>query len=253
MGFDDAITGRGETGGVREPSAGSAPDAARVLAERSLRTAFQPICDLASREPIGFEALARFPGSADITPRQWFSAAAAGGLLQPLEMLAAETAIEKLPLLPAYAFISLNVSPSTAASTAFSELVAAVPPARLVLDISEHAVVEHFRRFAAAIDSLRATGVRIALDDAGATDVSLQHLLDIRPDILKVDTSVIHGIGDDFMRQAVVSAYVTLAQRSGAVILAEGIETEDELTALVSLGIGAGQGYLLGRPVFIGD
>jgi EAL domain-containing protein (putative c-di-GMP-specific phosphodiesterase class I) len=250
--IDDAMNEPGRQPPTR-PSGGRGLDTARVLAERSLRTAFQPICDLASREPIGFEALARFPGSSDATPRDWFTEAAAIGLLQPLEILAVETAIGKLPLLPGDAFLSLNVSPSTAATTAFSQVLLAVPPARLVLDISEHAVVEHFQQFAMAIDDLRETGVRIALDDAGATDVSLQHLLDIRPDFLKVDTTVIHGIGDDVLRQAVVSAYVTLAQRSGALILAEGIETEEELSALVSLGIGAGQGYLLGRPVFIGD
>ena len=75
----------------------------------------------------------------------------------------------------------------------------------------------------------------------------------IRPDIVKIDTTVIHGIADDELRQAVAYAYVSLAKRAGAISLAEGIETESELVELSSLEVEAGQGYLLGRPAFLPD
>ena len=87
----------------------------------------------------------------------------------------------------------------------------------------------------------------------GAADVSLQHLLGVRPDIVKIDTTVIHGIAEDELRQAVACAYASLAKRAGAVSLAEGIETEAELAMLLSLEVETGQGYLLGRPAFLED
>jgi len=236
-----------------EEQTGSAVDVEQVLIDRTLRIAFQPVCDLKSREIIGYEALARFPGWAVTTPRAWFEQALQLGLLQALELLAATTALEQLSRLEDGAFLSVNLSPATAASKAFGDLASTVPAERLVLEITENATVDNYRRFTGAIDHLRSLGVRIALDDAGASDVGLQHLLEIRPDIVKIDTTVIHGIADDELRQAVAIAYVSLSKRAGATSLAEGIETEAELAMLSSLEVEAGQGYLLGRPAFLPD
>jgi EAL domain-containing protein (putative c-di-GMP-specific phosphodiesterase class I) len=111
--------------------------------------------------------------------------------------------------------------------------------------------VDNYHLFVEVIDHLRSLGVRIALDDAGAADVSLQHLLGVRPDIVKIDTTVIHGIAEDELRQAVACAYASMAKRAGAISLAEGIETEEELAMLLSLEVETGQGYLLGRPAFL--
>jgi EAL domain-containing protein (putative c-di-GMP-specific phosphodiesterase class I) len=239
-----------------EEEIGVAIDVEQVLSEptsseRALRIAFQPVCDLKSRGVIGYEALARFPGWAITTPRQWFEQAMELGLLQALELLAATTALEQLDRLEAHAFLSVNLSPATAASKAFADLASKVPSERLVLEITENAAVDNYQRFTGAIDHLRSLGVRIALDDAGASDVGLQHLLEIKPDIVKIDTTVIHGIAEDELRQAVAIAYASLSKRAGAISLAEGIETEAELTMLSSLEVEAGQGYLLGRPAVL--
>ncbi|MGD0285979.1 MAG: EAL domain-containing protein [Acidimicrobiales bacterium] len=228
-------------------------DVERVLRDRSLRVALQPVCNLRSREIIGYEALSRFPRPAHATPRQWFDQALHLGLLQDLELLAATAALKLLERLPDDAFLAVNVSPATAASTAFGKLASAVAPERLVLDIAENATVDNYHLFTEVIDHLRSLGVRIALDDAGAADVSLQHLLGVRPDIVKIDTTVIHGIAEDELRQAVACAYASLAKRAGAISLAEGIETEAELAMLLSLEVETGQGYLLGRPAFLED
>jgi len=226
-------------------------DLERVLSDRSLRVAFQPVCSLQSREIIGYEALSRFPEQTVATPRQWFDQALRLGRLQALELLAATTALEQLARLPEHVFLAVNVSPATAASTEFGELAATIPPERLILDIAENATVDDYPRFTQVIDHLRSLGVRIALDDAGAADVSLQHLLGIRPDIVKIDTTVIHGIAADELRQAVAYSYASLAKRAGAISLAEGIETEGDLSMLLSLEVETGQGYLLGRPAFL--
>ena len=144
------------------------------------------------------------------------------------------------------------MSPVTAASREFGELATKIPPDLLVLDIAENDSVDNYHLFVEVIDHLRSLGVRIALDDAGAADVSLQHLLGVRPDIVKIDTTVIHGIDEDELLQAVACAYASLAKRAGAMSLAEGIETEAELAMLLTLGVETGQGYLLGRPAFLG-
>ncbi len=252
MALDEAtettIHARPPSGEITEPL-----DIEAVLADASMRIAFQPICDLRSLQPIGYEALARFPGEHP-GPLQWFNEASRIGLLQPLELHAVAAALTQLPLLPEAGFLAVNISPPTAASKAFGEMVSGVPPDRLVLEITEHAVVENYRQFAAAIEYLRSFGVRIALDDAGGSpDVGLQHLIYLKPDILKIDVTVVRGIVADEMRQAVAAAYVNLAQRAGALVIAEGVETDDELAVLLGLGIEVGQGYLLGRPEFLNN
>ncbi len=241
-----------------QQAAGPAIDVEQVLSEhafseRALHIAFQPVCDLKTREVIGYEALARFPGWAVTTPRQWFEQAIELGLQQALELLAATTALEQLDRLEEQAFLSVNLSPATAASKAFADLASTVPSSRLVLEITENAAVDNYMRFTGAIDHLRSLGVRIALDDAGAADVGLHHLVEIRPDIVKIDTTVIHGIADDELRQAVAYAYASLSKRAGAISLAEGIETEAEYSMLSSMEVDAGQGYLLGRPALLTD
>lgn len=252
MGFDDRMGGEDLPGVDGEIQ--FALDVEAVLTEGMLRIAFQPICDLNSRETIGYEALARFPGTGEVTPNQWFEQASRVGLLQALELHAATTALLQLPLLPEPAFVAVNLSPPTAASKAFDKVASGVPPARLVLEISEQTTADNYRQFAVAIEHLRSLGVRIALDDTGGSPgVGLQHLMLVRPDILKIDTTVIRGIADDEIRQAIASAYVSLAQGAGSVIIAEGIETDKELAMLLSLGINLGQGYLLGRPEVPGD
>jgi EAL domain-containing protein (putative c-di-GMP-specific phosphodiesterase class I) len=256
MGLDDMSDGI-----ARLTDAGSAAaeiaqvlDVEAVLAANSIRTAFQPICNLRSREVIGYEALARFPGSDEVGPTEWFLQASRLGLLQVFELSAIAHALLQVPLLPAEGFVAVNISPATAASKAFRQTLSSVPPRRLVLEIAERALVDDYEQFSSAIEFLRSIGVRIALDDAGgAADIGLQHLVLVKPDLLKIDTTVIHGIAEDEMRQAVVSAYANLAERAGAIVIAEGIETQEELDVLLSIGVEVGQGYLLGYPMFLGQ
>ena len=234
--------------GEGEARAEAQLDVEEVLRDRSLAIAFQPIVNLATRARIGFEALARFHGSEVVSPRLWFEQAARLGVLHDLEFLAADRALAQISLLPDEAFMAINLSPATAASRAIADRLEQVPADRVVLELSEHSAVSNYRQFSRSLDALRALGVRIALDDAGGSDVSLQHLADVHADIIKLDNSVTRGIDHDEERQAVAAAYGVLAARGGAVSLAEGVETEEELAMLIELGIEAGQGYLFGRP-----
>jgi EAL domain-containing protein (putative c-di-GMP-specific phosphodiesterase class I) len=220
----------------------------KLLADDAIRVAFQPIVDLATKQKIGFEALARFPGDSGVTPQMWFADAARVGLQLDIEMAAIRKALRHLKELPADAFISLNVSPLTAGSSELREALNNFDGSRVVLEITESAAADGYDKVTEAVGALRVTGVRIALDDTGSGSVSFSNLFDVHADIIKIDIDVTRGIESDPMKEAMASALKSLADRSGAMSLAEGIETEEELVALRALDVAAGQGYLFGRP-----
>lgn len=213
-----------------------------------LVTVYQPIFDLRSGTAVGVEALARFPTAPEVSPEVWFSDAAEVGLLLDLELSAARRALDDIRRLPPEAFMSLNMSPETALSPRFEEIVAAVPLSRIVIEITEHAAVADYDALAEALRKRRAEGARLAIDDTGAGFASLHHILRLEPELIKLDISLIRGIDVDRYRRALASALISFASEIGAAIVAEGIETEDELGTLRELGVDFGQGFYLARP-----
>jgi EAL domain-containing protein (putative c-di-GMP-specific phosphodiesterase class I) len=131
----------------------------------------------------------------------------------------------------------------------FCKVVSRADPERLVLELTEHARVGNYDCLARAMDKLRAAGMRIAIDDAGAGFSSLRHILKLRPDLIKLDLSLIRDINLDSSKQALAASLISFAEKSNATIVAEGIETAQELSTLVRLGVGYGQGSFLGEPV----
>lgn len=229
----------------------------QVIASDRVPVAWQPIVSLSSRQVLGYEALARFTpfdpfDSPDqLSPVVWFTTATTYGLRDRLELLAARSAIAELDALPADVFVSLNVSPATAAHPDLESILVTAAPDRVVLEIAEDAVAAATGDVVDALERLRGKGVRIALDDTGSGLVSLRQLLGIHADIIKIDTDVVRGVDLDVAKQAIAYALKSLAERSGAVSLAEGVETEEEAEMLGSLGVEAAQGYLFGRPAAI--
>jgi EAL domain-containing protein (putative c-di-GMP-specific phosphodiesterase class I) len=118
----------------------------------------------------------------------------------------------------------------------------------MVVEITEHEAIEDYEVLAAALEGLRSHGVRVAIDDAGAGFASLRHTLMLRPDIVKVDTSLTRGIDGDRAKRALTSSLVSFGEEMGIAIVAEGIETGEELDALVDLGVPFGQGFYLAEP-----
>ncbi|MGH9305036.1 MAG: EAL domain-containing protein [Acidimicrobiales bacterium] len=209
---------------------------------------FQPIVALEDLRVLGYEALARFPGDLQASPDRWFAAAEQLGLRYDLELAAVKKALNCFEDLPPDTYLSINASPRTIASPVLARMLSKVEPARIVVEISESEAIGDFPRFAEAIDELRELGVRLALDDTGSGEVSLQSLLAVHPDVVKIDTELTRSIDTSPERQAVTLALAVLAARSGATSLAEGVETEEELSTVRSLGVEAAQGFLLGRP-----
>ncbi|WP_284751493.1 EAL domain-containing protein [Arthrobacter sp. efr-133-R2A-120] len=221
-----------------------------TLAGRSLMTAFQPIRSLESDSITGAEALTRFPGSPSISPEVMFAEATAVGLDVELEILALETALAAAKGLPLALSVSVNLSPRACLDARLSDILAdsGISTGRIVLEVTERHHVVDYGPLAAALAPLRSRGLRIAVDDAGAGFASMRHVLLLKPDVIKLDREIIAGIDTDPGQRALGAAMVGFAKEIGATLVAEGIETEAELTAVVELGMTAGQGYLLGRP-----
>lgn len=219
-----------------------------VLDGGLIRTVIQPIVELSTGAVAGYEALSRFPAPADRPPGLWFEHAGRVGLAQVLELTAIRRACEVLNQIPESSRLNVNASPQTVCAPGLLEILDGVETHRLVIELTEHEAIDDYAALNAAISILRARGVQIAVDDAGAGYASLRHILDIRPEIIKLDMSLTRHIHRDEARRALTSALCDFAANLNASVVAEGIEEQAELDALVSLGIRYGQGYLLGLP-----
>jgi DNA-binding NarL/FixJ family response regulator/EAL domain-containing protein (putative c-di-GMP-specific phosphodiesterase class I) len=232
-----------------EPHAGlQAGDLEAAMEPGAIRAAYQPVFELATGRVVGYEALARFDREPRRGPNFWFAAAAEAGLRERLELAAIRAHVARFAELPAPAYLSVNVSPSTAVSKELATLLLGLPMERLVLEVSEHAPVPDYEALEAGLARLRAQGVRLAVDDAGSGLTSLRHILQLAPDIIKLDISLTRGVDSDRGRRALASALIAFAGQMGIAAVAGGMETAAELATLLDLGIGYGQGFFLGRP-----
>ena len=224
-----------------------------ILDTSDYAVALQPIRSISDLSLSGFEALCRFAPLPYRPPNEWFAEADEVGLGPALEIAVASRALDSLDSLPDNVFVSVNASPATVASGLLTPLLSCHDPRRIVLEVTEHAAVTDNGQIAAAIAPFRKDGLLLAVDDAGAGYAGLQHILQLRPDIIKLDMCLTRHIDADAARRSLASALVRFASETGALLVAEGIETEAELLTLRALGVQLGQGYLLGRPFTLGD
>jgi EAL domain-containing protein (putative c-di-GMP-specific phosphodiesterase class I) len=224
-----------------------------VIEKNQITMVYQPIWDLNVQRPDGFECLARFTGGPSRSPDKWFMEAAEIGLGTLLELAAIRIAQSSLHAFPDHVYLAVNASPKTILSGELADTLVGMPAERIVLEITEHAHVEDYEGLLRALDPLRSRGVRLAVDDAGAGFSSLQHILQLRPDVIKLDMALTRHIHLDPARRALASALVAFARNTNSRIVAEGVETALELEALRSIGIEKAQGYFLGRPMPFDD
>ncbi|WP_254277130.1 EAL domain-containing protein [Halomonas sp. 3H] len=219
-----------------------------VLAQRRFHVVFQPMHDLAGQRIAGYEALTRFTAEPNRGPDKWFEEAATVGLREELELAAIELALASLPDIPVAAYLSLNASPATILSGRLDDMFGPYPLDRLMLEVTEHDVVDDYAGLSDSLASMRARGLRLAIDDAGAGYASFRHILRLAPDVIKLDRSLTHEIDRRDESRALAAALIGFASETGSRLIAEGVETQAELDALKDIGIGKAQGYLLGRP-----
>jgi EAL domain-containing protein (putative c-di-GMP-specific phosphodiesterase class I) len=214
---------------------------------------YQPIWDMQSRRAIGFECLTRFAAEPVRPPNEWFNEAAEVGLGKTLELAAIRKGLGALSSLPEPQHLAINASVETVLSREFPPVLEGLPLERIVLEITEHAEVDDYERLLNVLERLRKRGMKLAVDDAGAGYSSLRHILNLRPDFIKLDMDLIRHIDLDPARRALTSALIVFARDTDSCIIAEGVETASEFATLRTLGVEQAQGYFLGRPLPLGQ
>jgi diguanylate cyclase (GGDEF)-like protein len=228
----------------------------RVAEGNRLSAVYQPIHSLRTGAVLGYESLVRLADDTDFPDTSsLFVAAEATRRTVEIDIASARTGLAGAGGLAPGAYLSINLSPRTLESDAFSplELLALanryqVPPAQLVIELTEREAVEDLDRLRSSLGTLRRHGVRIAADDVGAGNAGLRLLSEVDFDIIKIDLSLVRAGARHEPSEAVLRALGDMARQRGRTLVAEGIETSDLLELVLELRFDAGQGYLLGRP-----
>jgi EAL domain-containing protein (putative c-di-GMP-specific phosphodiesterase class I) len=218
-----------------------------AIRARAFDLVYQPIVHLDSARISGVEALCRFHDGrpADL----WFRQVEALGLAAEMDVVVVERATEDLPLLPPGSLF-LNLSATTLArpEPLLTALLPILDERVVVVELTEHMMVADYQAVIESLRILRTAGVLLAVDDAGAGYSTFQHILRLRPDVIKLDRSITSGVDCDAAKRALTNALVIFAAETSASVIAEGIETEGELMTLRESGVTRGQGYWLARP-----
>ncbi|HXQ44784.1 MAG TPA: EAL domain-containing protein [Acidimicrobiales bacterium] len=218
------------------------PDA--IFDRSEMASAYQPIVDLSDGCVVAAEALARWPGL-EVSPEAAFAEARRRGRVAELDLLCQRAAVEGLrDSRPPEGFrVFVNVEPGGSVET----LTERTTGPRLIAEITERALLEQPAELLRSVAEMRARGCGIALDDVGAVPDSLALMPFLAPDVIKLDMSLVQG-WPDADQARILTAVAAYAERSGATVLAEGIETESDLRQALALGATLGQGWYFGRP-----
>jgi EAL domain-containing protein (putative c-di-GMP-specific phosphodiesterase class I) len=242
---DVVATALGPAIGRMEEESSAAHVIDEILQQRRYWPVFQAIHDLRSGRVVGYEALTRF--DAPQTSQRLFDHAGLVGRGKDLEVATLTAAVKAAAELPSHTWVSVN---ATAAMLAETDTIDAIlqPLARpTVIELSEHEMISDYRPISAAMQRL-GPDRSLAVDDAGAGFASLRHILEVQPAYVKMDIGLVQGAATDLSRRALVAGFVHFARDADFTLIAEGIESKEDLETLKGLGVALGQGYLLGRP-----
>jgi EAL domain-containing protein (putative c-di-GMP-specific phosphodiesterase class I) len=233
--------------GQRRRVAGlSSAGAGRAAGRDVVAIVFQPIVDVWSGSIVAAEALARFPAQPDLSPAAVFARAHETGSGAVLEAACVHAGLRRRSELPDGVLLCVNVSPDALTDPGLQRGL----PEDLhgvVLELTEQAATEPgaIRR---SLLTLRERGALLAIDDASTGYAGLLRLARLRPDIVKLDRSLVAGARDRVEQSAVIEALVSLSRRIGARVLGEGVETLDDFTHLAALDVDYAQGWVIARP-----
>ncbi len=224
---------------------------AQLLRPGRSKPVYQPVFDLRSGEVAGYEALTRFADYPGESTEDLFREAHDAGLGAELELHTARQAVagfrQELVRSPA-TYLAVNASPGLLYRPALLEALALLPAGRVVVEITEQHQFDNYDQLRQAVNLVHARGMRVAVDDMGSGFAGLQRLVDVKPEIVKLDRALTARIDTDPARRALVAAMRQFADDLGLSVIAEGIEREAQLELLFDLGVTFGQGFLLGRP-----
>jgi diguanylate cyclase (GGDEF)-like protein len=227
-----------------------------ILTHGDLHSLFQPIVSLPDRRILGYEALTRGPSNSALhSPLNLFAVARQAGRLSELELACRESACRRFSEQQLEGKLFLNISPESLLEASHPpgrtlQLLQryGIPPNRVVIELTEQTPTDDFGLLYNALYHYRDMGFSIALDDLGAGYSSLRLWSELRPDYVKIDRHFIDGIHQDAVKREFVGSMLQMAKASRALVIAEGIELQEELAVLMDMGVELVQGYLLCRP-----
>lgn len=227
-----------------------------LILKESIRTLFQPIVDFSEMKIIGYEALTRGPVATEYeNPYVLFDAATETDLVFELDSLCRKKAFQNAKGIAQGHKLFINCMPSaildpkfTDSSIEFILKGLKIEPQNLVIEITEREAIENYDLFKEAIAHYANVGLSIAVDDMGSGYSSLESVVELRPHFIKLDMSIVRGIHKNILKQELIRAMSGLASKMDSKIIAEGIETEEELNALKEIGVKLGQGFLFAKP-----
>lgn len=227
-----------------------------IIIRERVTTAYQPILLLQDRTVLGFEALSRGPrGTVYEAPDALFGAATEHDLLVELDRLCRARALLSSGRVPSNALIFINTLPATIRDPQFrgKPLIdfldrAQVDPSRIVIEITEKLVIENYTLFREAMAYFTDLGMSFAVDDVGAGYSGLESIARLKPAFLKIDMILVRDVHASLVNREMVKAIISMGEGIGSTVIAEGIQTEEEASALHKMGVNYGQGYYLARP-----
>lgn len=228
----------------------------QLVHQQAIGTVFQPIIHLTTGEIIGYEALSRGPADNELaSPTELLQAASRAGMIWEVESCCRNLAIKRFAHSKIDTLLFLNVSPTIVQDERFCQGISTVElaalgmkPNQIVFEITEQVVVNEPMAFRELLDKYRQQGFKLAMDDVGAGYAGLTLISQLHPHYLKLDRSLISGVADDPLRQHLVRSLAAFTTGMGMCLIAEGLETDEDLSCVYTLGIRYGQGFLLARP-----
>lgn len=235
------------------------PGVARIVSEvkrgRGLRSVMQPILSLPDATPVAFELLTRSTVDVFEMPTDLFRLAHEANILTLVDHRCWKTCLAASAALPSHLRVNVNLFPSTLLAVPVADLLRAFPEGRPLssycVEISEQQIIGDPAYLLDAVHELRSHGVHIAIDDVGFGRTCLESLVLLEPDVVKIDRRCVTGARGDARQRRGLERLLGVARSLEAEVVAEGVETEDDLSVVVDLGVGLAQGFLWGRPVAV--
>jgi diguanylate cyclase (GGDEF)-like protein len=227
-----------------------------ILEQGNISTVYQPIVSLIDTTIIGYEVLSRGPAGSPLqSPDKLFETARNHNKTWELELLCRIKGIERAVNLDKNKYLFINVDPHIFKDENFKKGFTKeflqkhnMSPEAIIFEITEKTCIEDYKSFKAALNNYIEQGYKIAIDDTGSGYSGLKMLTEAKPHYIKIDMDLIRNINEDSFKQSLIECFVKLSEVTNMKLIAEGIETEAELTTLINLGVYAGQGYFISRP-----
>ena len=225
----------------------------KVIDEKRIRILFQPIVVLATKQPIGYEALMRGPQASLLeSPIELLTLATEANMLLELHMLSLGLAAKMASFIPPELILFLNIDPLIINTDYFKNMDflkdSAIKPSQICVEITERTYIKSFTQLSSDLDYLKSKGVKTGVDDVGEGYASLKAIAELKPEFIKVDMDIVRNINSDKVKTSLMRIILELAKQINSYLIAEGVETEAENNALIAIGAEYGQGFLFSRP-----